>query len=74
MSRAIWKRDGGLPEAITEALNETGLPWSVEPGKKHRKIMLGGKLVGVVPLKGMGGRNSGDNKNIVSAIRRANRA
>lgn len=73
MSRAIWKRDGGLCAPIVEALDETGLPWRVEPGRKHRKIFVGEKMIGVVPLKGTGNRNGGDNLNIVAAIRRAAR-
>ncbi len=72
MSRAIWKRDGGRPAPVIDALNETGLPWQIEPGTKHRKIMVAGKMVGVVSLKGINGHN-GDCRNIIAAIKRAAR-
>lgn len=38
-----------LPQAMREALDQTGLPWEVEPGKKHNKVKLAGRLVAVYP-------------------------
>lgn len=38
-----------LPNEMRTALDATGLPWEVEPGKKHQKIKLGGRLVAILP-------------------------
>lgn len=38
-----------LPQAMREALDQTGLPWMVEAGKKHNKVKLAGRLVAVYP-------------------------
>lgn len=60
-----------VPSVIEDALVATGLPWSLEPGKKHIHIRLAGRLVGILPK----GRKKGDflsnraNLNIVSQVR-----
>lgn len=36
-----------LPGELREALDQTGLPWEVESGKKHNKVKLAGRLVAV---------------------------
>lgn len=60
-----------IPTRIHSALIETGLPWTIENGKKHQKIYLQGILVGVLSH----GSHYDDGwvaiKNIVSQIRRA---
>lgn len=38
-----------IPAELREALDKTGLPWNIEEGSKHRKVKLGGMLVGVLP-------------------------
>ena len=38
-----------IPAELREALDKTGLPWSIEEGSKHRKVKMGGMLVGVLP-------------------------
>jgi hypothetical protein len=55
---------------VARALDETGLPWEVISGKKHLKIMVNNRLVGILPH----GTNSGGPraiKNCLSNIRRA---
>ena len=37
-----------VPREIKAELDATGLPWSVDPGGKHLKIMLNGSMVGVL--------------------------
>lgn len=60
-----------LPAELREALAKTGLPWEIENGKKHNKIKLAGKLVGVYPH----GKANGDHKrsllNTITQVRRA---
>ena len=34
---------------IEQALDSTGLPWEIGPGKKHHHIRVGGKLAGILP-------------------------
>lgn len=36
---------------IVRALEETGLPWSIEKGKSHAKLRLCGHMVGVVSYR-----------------------
>ena len=38
-----------MPKELREALDRTGLPWEVQNGKKHNKVKLVGRLVGVYP-------------------------
>lgn len=40
---------------LEAALNETGLPWEIEPGAKHHKIRLKGRLAGIISHKVRGG-------------------
>lgn len=42
---------------LGEALDATGLPWTIEPGTRHFKIRLAGRLCGIVPqgVKGESG-------------------
>lgn len=59
-----------LPPKVQAALDETGRPWTVEHGSKHRKIKVAGRLVGILPL----GRHRNPDraeKNIIAQIRRA---
>lgn len=42
---------------LGEALDATGLPWTIEPGTRHFKIRLAGRLCGLVP-QGVKGDNS----------------
>jgi hypothetical protein len=37
-----------VPDVVREALEATGLPWSLETGSKHTKIKLHGRLVGIL--------------------------
>jgi hypothetical protein len=63
MNREITKR----VEAI---LDETGLEWTIENGKKHKKIFLGGRFIGCLSQGSkVPGFRSVDN--IISNIRRA---
>ena len=41
MSKPRWT----IPTKVEEALNATGLPWTVEPGGKHIHVRLAGRLV-----------------------------
>lgn len=40
---------------LEAALNETGLPWEIEPGSKHHKIRLKGRLAGIISHRVKGG-------------------
>lgn len=51
-----------LPEHILKALKETGLPWEIEPKRKHRFLKICGQIVIALPLEGSkGGRNIQNN-------------
>lgn len=38
-----------LKKHAEESLRRTGLPWSIENGKKHNKVFLAGRMIGVLP-------------------------
>lgn len=62
-----------LPAQIEAALEQSGLPWSIETGSKHRKLRVAGRLAGILPR---GGHNEKDQRtvlNTVSQIRRVAR-
>lgn len=58
-----------LDPRIVDALDATGLPWSVELGSKHRHIRLDGRLVGLIPLGRERGYGRGT-ENTIAQIRR----
>lgn len=60
-----------LPAPIKEALNATGKPWEIEQGKRHHKIKLNGRMVGILPLSSFQTSDMRCIKNTVSQIRRA---
>lgn len=37
-----------VPDVVREALDATGLPWTLEDGSRHTKIKLAGRLVGIL--------------------------
>ncbi len=54
---------------LKKLLDSIGLPWSIEQGGKHKKIIMAGEFIGVVPM----GRYSGNRRgamNIEMMIRR----
>lgn len=59
-----------VPPEVRSALEAKGQPWSIEEGKRHQKIKINGRLVGILPRKPVdqGGRAQ---KNVIAQIRRA---
>lgn len=55
--------------AVEQALRETGLPYRIENGGRHKKIWLGGRMIGVMHNGSQHGRR--DCRNLLAAIRRA---
>lgn len=55
---------------IKKALEETGLPWDISPGRRHLHVRLAGKLVGIMP-RGSGNESGRAVLNLRSQIRRA---
>lgn len=61
-----------LPPEIERELEACGLPWTVDKGKKHHKIRVAGRMVGILPLNGkVQTSNKTPIKNTVAQIRRA---
>lgn len=56
---------------IREALESTGLLWSIERGGKHFKIRVGGRLVGILPSNM---RKEAHSKAILSTVTQIRRA
>lgn len=62
-----------LPKPIEQALEATGLPWSIEAGGKHLKLRVNGRLAGILSR---GSKRESDQRavrNTVAQIRRAAR-
>lgn len=62
-----------LDPKVKATLEETGLPWYIENGKKHFKIRLCDRLVGVFPYGKRTEASQHANNNIIANIRRAAR-
>lgn len=61
-------------DMIQTELQATGLPWRIDCGTKHRKIVLQERVVGILPICGNRLRqNDRGLKNVLSQIRRAAR-
>lgn len=61
-----------LPRGLKEALDETGVPWTIERGKRHYHIRMDGRLVGVIGLS-TSEIASRATKNIIAQARRVAR-
>lgn len=59
-----------LPGELREALDQTGLPWEVESGKKHNKVKLAGRLVAVYPH---GKKQESDRRALLNTITQVRR-
>lgn len=57
-----------LPPMITKALQETGLPWKIVVGTKHRKLFINGRFAAILPISRIHDRDRA-NKNVVADIR-----
>jgi len=59
-----------VPDEIAHLLKNSGVDWRIEIGRKHRKIFVGKRLAGILPLT----RNPDvgrHHKNTVAQVRRA---
>ncbi len=56
-----------LRKKLVEILNATGLPWELQQGKKHIKVLLDGKQITVCSIGSHTGR---DHRQVQSAINR----
>lgn len=61
-----------LQHEVETWLEETGLPWSIEPGSKHTKVFLNGRFVTVLS-NGTGKEMGRRQMNVRASIRRAAR-
>lgn len=57
---------------VEAALKATGLPWRIEQGGKHQKVILNERLIGVMS-NSYSGRCNANAKMILAAIKRAMR-
>jgi hypothetical protein len=60
-----------VPRQIAEALAECGLPSECRMGKKHIKVYVNGRMVGVVSRDTTKAHDHGDCLNVIKAIRKA---
>jgi len=59
-----------LPNEMRAELDATGIPWEIEPGKKHQKIKLGGRLVAILPH---GKEQSAHKRSLLNAVTQVRR-
>jgi hypothetical protein len=62
-----------MPREIETALEKCGVPWSLQNGSRHFKIVVGGRFVGILPHGKIQGNNKRATLNIAAQIKRAAR-
>jgi hypothetical protein len=63
-----------IDRKVEAALNATGKPWRAEYGKRHVKLFLDSRLIGILPLDGkVKESEQWAAKNLLAQIRRASR-
>jgi hypothetical protein len=60
-----------MDKEIREELDRSYLPWEMKQGKKHCKLYVQGRLVGILPLDGKKITKSYERHNTIAQIRRA---
>jgi hypothetical protein len=64
-----------LPADVVEALEATGQPWHLQNGKRHVKLIVGGRLASVLSHGRQAGFGRGrETPNTIAQIRRVARA
>ena len=66
-----------LPDDLREVLDSSRLPWRIDNGKRHFKLIIGGRLVAILPKSGrVDGAGIGlrAHKNTMANVRRAIKA
>jgi hypothetical protein len=58
-----------LCKHTAQALDDTGLPWRIEKGTRHMKIILNERLVGILPY-GSGTARPHERMNTITQIKR----
>jgi hypothetical protein len=60
-----------LHPKVRSALDETGLPWELRHGSKHKLIYVDGQMLAILP-HGAGGKSRGSHHldNLMAALRR----
>lgn len=41
-----------VPKMVLEELEQSGLPWRLETGGRHYKLIVGERLAGILPFSG----------------------
>lgn len=60
-----------VSDEIEELLKGSGLPWSIEDGSKHLRVIVAGKFAAILPRARKGKRHEGRcHKNAIAQIRR----
>ena len=59
-----------VPDDVRKLLDESGVPWEIQGGTKHFKILLGGRMIAIVPLSGARDK-SRSARNFLAGVRRA---
>ena len=64
-----------IPDSLRAELDATGIPWQITQKARHRGVVLGGKLVGILPMNPRLSKAMGDRAymNLLGQIRRAAR-
>jgi hypothetical protein len=55
-----------MDQLILAALEECGVDWRIENGKKHRKLIVGRRLAGVLPH---GHHSEVDRRSVLNTVR-----
>lgn len=65
-----------LPDELRKVLSSSGLPWRIETGTRHFKLIVDGRFAAIIP-KGKAARSTSSQragKNTVAQVRRVIRS
>lgn len=64
---------GPVPRIVLEEIERSGLPWRLDVGGRHYKLIVGDRLAGILPYSGKAQRQEADKRaelNMRAQVRR----
>lgn len=62
-----------IPRIVLAEIEQSGLPWRLETGGRHYKLIVGDRLAGILPFSGKAQRQQSDKRaelNMRAQVRR----
>lgn len=55
-----------VPQIVVEEIERSGLPWRVEGGGRHYKLIVADRLAGILPYSGKAQRKESDQRAVLN--------